>query len=301
MSPMKHINRALETALTRHESDSGPKLLSAAMRHAVFPGGARIRPQLTLAVAHACGDDDPALSMAAAIAIELIHCASLVHDDLPCFDNAELRRGVPSVHRQYGERLAVLSGDALIVMAYQVVALAARHSANRIAPLIKTISAGVGAPHGIIAGQAWECEPQAILGDYQRAKTGALFAAATACGAQAAGSDADTWRALGEWLGEAYQVADDIRDVLGDAELLGKPAGQDVEHNRPSSARELGLSGAVQYFDELVSKAIGSIPNCKGDAALKMLVAHEAERLLPAAWFANDARLITAGISRMAA
>jgi geranylgeranyl diphosphate synthase type II len=261
MSPIKHINRALEAALTRHESDTGPKLLSAAMRHAVFPGGARIRPQLTLAVAHACGDDDPALSMAAAIAIELLHCASLVHDDLPCFDNAELRRGVPSVHRQYGERLAVLSGDALIVMAYQVVALAARHSANRIAPLIKTISTGVGAPHGIIAGQAWECEPQAILGDYQRAKTGALFAAATACGAQAAGSDADTWRALGEWLGEAYQVADDIRDVLGDTQMLGKPAGQDVEHNRPSSARELGLSGAVQYFDELVSKAIGSIPN----------------------------------------
>jgi geranylgeranyl diphosphate synthase type II len=220
---------------------------------------------------------------------------------LPCFDNAELRRGVPSVHRQYGERLAVLSGDALIVMAYQVVALAARQSANRIAPLIKTISTGVGAPHGIIAGQAWECEPQAILGDYQRAKTGALFAAATACGAQAAGADADTWRALGEWLGEAYQVADDIRDVLGDAELLGKPAGQDIEHNRPSSARELGLTGAVQYFDELVSKAITSIPNCKGDAALKMLVAHEAERLLPAAWFAKDARLITAGISRMAA
>jgi geranylgeranyl diphosphate synthase type II len=83
--------------------------------------------------------------------------------------------------------------------------------------------------------------------------------------------------------------------------MLGKPAGQDEEHNRPSSARELGLSGAVQYFDELVSKAIGSIPNCKGDVALKMLVAHEAERLLPAAWFANDARLITAGISRMAA
>lgn len=301
MSPIKHINRALEATLALHESETGPKLLSAAMRHAVFPGGARIRPQLTLAVARACGDDDSSLSMAAAVAVELLHCASLVHDDLPCFDNAEMRRGVPSVHRQFGERLAVLSGDALIVMAYQTVALAARQSTNRLAPLIKTISTGVGAPHGIIAGQAWECEPQALLGDYQRAKTGALFAAATACGAQAAGADADTWRALGEWLGEAYQVADDIRDVLGDAEFLGKPAGQDIEHNRPSSARELGLTGAVQHFDELVSKAITSIPNCKGDTQLKMLVAHEAERLLPSAWFSKDERRMIAGVSRMAA
>lgn len=292
MSPLKHLDRALEQALKSHESAKGPALLSKAIRHAVFPGGARIRPQLTLAVAQACGNDDPQLSMASAIAIEMIHCGSLVHDDLPCFDDAEMRRGQTSVHKEFGERLAVLAGDALIVMAYQTVAAASRRSAQRLAPIIKTISEGVGAPFGIIAGQSWECESQAVLSDYQRSKTGALFAAATASGAQAAGADAQTWMGLGEWLGEAYQIADDIRDVLGDAQFLGKPAGQDEEHHRPSSAKELGLNGAVEHFDTLVGKAISSIPSCKGDVALKRLVAFEAERLLPSSWFQDDERHI---------
>jgi geranylgeranyl diphosphate synthase, type II len=301
MSPLKHLDRALEQALKSHESIKGPPLLSKAIRHAVFPGGARIRPQLTLAVAQACGNDDPQLSMASAISIEMIHCASLVHDDLPCFDNADMRRGQTSVHKEYGERLAVLTGDALIVMAYETVAAASRRSSHRLAPIIKTISQGVGVPFGIIAGQSWECETQANLSDYQRAKTGALFAAATSSGAQAAGADAETWRGLGEWLGEAYQIADDIRDVLGDAQLLGKPSGQDQEHHRPSSAKELGLNGAVEHFDLLVGKAVSSIPSCMGDKALKKLVAFEAERLLPSSWFERGERHIAIETLRQAA
>ena len=95
------------------------------LRYAVFPGGARIRPRLCLAVAQACGEDQPAVTDAAAAAIELLHCASLVHDDLPCFDDAPLRRGKPSVHRAFGERLAVLAGDALIVLAFETLARAA--------------------------------------------------------------------------------------------------------------------------------------------------------------------------------
>jgi len=301
MSPIKHIDRALEQALKSHESIKGPPSLSKAIRHAIFPGGARIRPQLTLAVAQACGNDDPQLSMASAIAIEMIHCASLVHDDLPCFDNADMRRGQTSVHKEYGERLAVLTGDALIVMAYETVAAASRRSSQRLAPIIKTISQGVGAPFGIIAGQSWECEIQANLGDYQRAKTGALFAAATSSGAQAAGADAETWKGLGEWLGEAYQIADDIRDVLGDTQFLGKPAGQDQEHHRPSSAKELGLNGAVEHFDVLVGKAVASIPSCSGDRALKKLIAFEAERLLPSSWFERGERHIAIETLRQAA
>jgi len=301
MSPIKHIDRALEQALKSHESIKGPPSLSKAIRHAIFPGGARIRPQLTLAVAQACGNDDPQLSMASAIAIEMIHCASLVHDDLPCFDNADMRRGQTSVHKEYGERLAVLTGDALIVMAYETVAAASRRSSQRLAPIIKTISQGVGAPFGIIAVQSWECEIQANLGDYQRAKTGALFAAATSSGAQAAGADAETWKGLGEWLGEAYQIADDIRDVLGDTQFLGKPAGQDQEHHRPSSAKELGLNGAVEHFDVLVGKAVASIPSCSGDKALKKLVAFEAERLLPSSWFERGERHIAIETLRQAA
>jgi len=251
------------------------------MRHAVFPGGARIRPQLCLAVAKACGDDAPALSDAAAVAIELMHCASLVHDDMPCFDDADTRRGQITVHKLYGEPLALLTGDGLIVMAYQVMARAGRLHPARLADLISTISDGVGAPDGIVAGQAWECETKVALSQYQRAKTGALFVAATCAGAQAAGVDPTPLRALGEALGEAYQVADDIRDVMGQAETLGKPVGQDAQHGRPSAAADLGLAGALAYFQKLMDAAVISVPACANRQAMQQLVRLESERLVP--------------------
>ncbi|MBN8492558.1 MAG: polyprenyl synthetase family protein, partial [Burkholderiales bacterium] len=164
MSVAQRIERALQQALSFGMSPEGPPLLAAAMRHAVFPGGARIRPQLCLAVARACGDPHPELSDAAAAAIELLHCASLVHDDLPCFDDAATRRGVPSVHAAFGERLAVLSGDALIVLAFQALAEAsAPATARLLGPLVRTLGQRVGGPHGIVAGQAWECEPRVSL------------------------------------------------------------------------------------------------------------------------------------------
>ena len=287
---LKRIEKGLYQALSIAESKTAPQNLQKALHHSIFPGGARIRPQLCLAVATACGDDDPALSTATASAIELLHCASLVHDDLPCFDNALVRRGQASVHAAFGERVAVLAGDALIVLAFQYVASCSMRSPLRLAPVLRTIAASVGAPHGIVAGQAWECESKVQLKQYQKEKTGSLFEAATAAGAQAAGADADTWKPLGEWLGEAYQVADDIRDVLADQALMGKPQGQDITHDRPSSARDLGLVGAVQHFDELVYKAINSIPSCKGEKMLRGLVAKEAERLIPESWFANTNR-----------
>jgi len=275
------LEQALTTAVALSESPHGPSLLAQAYHHAVFPGGARIRPQLALSVAKACGHDDPEMAMASAVAIELLHCASLVHDDLPCFDDADTRRGQPSVHKKFGERLAVLSGDGLIVLAFQVLATAPVRHPERVAQVISVVAQSVGAPDGIVAGQAWECEPKANLRDYQRAKTGALFAAATACGALSSGGNADAWRSLGEWLGEAYQVADDIRDVVCDAQALGKPVGQDVAHDRQSSARELGLHGAVLNFDLLVGKAIRAIPSCPGAPHLRALVMAESERLVP--------------------
>ena len=223
MQSKVRIEQALERAVSRGETQGCPALLAASIRHAVFPGGARIRPQLCIAVAEACNDDEPLLADAAAASIELLHCASLVHDDLPCFDDATMRRGVASVHHQFGERIAVLTGDALIVLAFQTLALGAAQAPARLAPLLGTIASGVGMPFGIVAGQAWECEPQVDLSDYQRAKTGALFAAATVAGAQAAGARAESWREFGERLGEAYQVADDIRDAAADAGEIGKP------------------------------------------------------------------------------
>jgi geranylgeranyl diphosphate synthase type II len=300
MNTMTRIESALEAALVAREGAGCPPRLAAAVRHAVFPGGARIRPQLCLAVAAACGDSDPALADAAAVAIELIHCASLVHDDLPCFDDAPMRRGQPSVHVAFGERLAVLAGDALIVTAFDVLGAAGTRSPQRLAPVIRTVAGGVGMPLGIIAGQAWECEPRVALSDYQRAKTGALFAAATAAGAQAAGGDGETWRALGDWLGEAYQVADDLRDALADPEQLGKPVGRDVVLGRPSSAIEQGLVGAVRHFERLVQNAVDAIPECRGAPMLRAMVRMESERLVPKAWCENIGELAERAARRAA-
>jgi geranylgeranyl diphosphate synthase type II len=282
MDATQRIEQALANALECWETNGiDPPRLAAAMRHAVFPGGARIRPRLCLAIAAASGDPDPDVTEAAAAAIELMHCASLVHDDLPCFDNARTRRGLPSVHAAFGERIAVLTGDALIVLAFETIAKGAAHQPERMLALLLTLSRGVGAPHGIVAGQAWECEPNVDLRVYQRAKTGSLFVAAVTAGAQAAGGNPIPWQALGERLGEAYQVADDIRDVVATAEALGKPVHQDEELGRPNAVDQLGLDAALERFDSLVAKASAAIPRCAGAPMLRQLIRAEAQRLIP--------------------
>lgn len=289
MATQARIENALRSALEAATGPGCPPRLQAAVQHAVFPGGARIRPQLTLAVARACGDDEPALTDAAAAAVELLHCASLVHDDLPCFDDAPLRRGQPSVHSAFGERLAVLTGDALIVTAFEVLARAGASRPSRLVPLLSTVAAGVGMPGGIVAGQAWECEPRVSLREYQRLKTGALFTAATRAGALAAGGDAEAWAGLGDCLGEAYQVADDIRDVAAQPEWLGKPIGQDLALGRPSVALEKGMDAALAQFEGLVLAAIEAVPECRGAPLLRALVRAEAERLVPPSLRASPA------------
>jgi geranylgeranyl diphosphate synthase type II len=279
------IERALESALNGCEARGAPPKLAAALRHAVWPGGARVRPQLCLAVAAACGDGAPALADGAAAAIELLHCASLVHDDLPCFDDAPLRRGLPSVHAKFGERLAVLAGDALIVLAFEVLARAAAAAAEpgRLPAMTVVLAARVGAPFGIVAGQAWECEDWVALPDYQRAKTGSLFAAATELGALAAGGAPERWREFGEHLGEAYQVADDIRDVAADAQWLGKPVGRDFKLGRPNAVAALGMEAALAHFDALVERSAAAVPAGPGAKGLRQLLQAEAQRLLPPA------------------
>jgi geranylgeranyl diphosphate synthase, type II len=280
MEAMSRIETTLSNAVAMAEQDS-PAGLGAAIRHAVFPGGARIRPRLVIAAAAACGDRNPRLVNAAAASIELLHCASLVHDDLPCFDDADTRRGRPSVHAKFGERLAVLAGDALIVMAFQLFSEPKVLPVAYLPAVIGIVARAVGAPNGICAGQAWECEPYAPLQQYHRAKTGALFSAATQVGAVASGSDPAPWYALGERLGEAYQIADDIRDVACDASYLGKPNGRDEALGRPSAARELGLPAAVRRFKDLVQGAIDAIPGCPGANELRGLILIEARRLIP--------------------
>jgi len=282
MDVTTRIEKALIDAVGNADQSGCPPRLAAAMRAAVFPKGARVRPRLCHAVARACGDDEPAATDAAGAAIELLHCASLVHDDLPCFDNAAIRRGRPSVHAAFGEPLAVLAGDALIVLAFQTLGVASC-SPRRLARLIGTVGAAVGVPHGIVAGQAWECEPEIDLSHYHRSKTGALFAAATISGAAAAGvENPEARRCLGEKIGEAYQVADDIRDAASDEEEAGKPVGQDAAHGRPNAVIRYGLAGAITYLHDLVADGIRTMPPCANAHELRALMEQEAKRLVPA-------------------
>jgi geranylgeranyl diphosphate synthase type II len=281
MSLLKRAEAALQSHFQTAAGVGAPPRLQAAMQHAVFSGGARIRPQLCMAGATACGDDAPELTNAAAVALELMHCASLVHDDMPTFDNADVRRGRPTVHKAFSEPLALLSGDGLIVMAYQVLLQAGRQHPERLIMLMDNLSRGVGLPAGIVAGQAWECETAADLAQYQRSKTGALFVSATCAGAIASGRACEPWAPLGAFLGEAYQVADDIRDVLGDVASLGKPVGQDTLNDRPSSAQAMGLEGAIAHFDALIKQAGDAIPDCTHRDMLGQLVLMESERLVP--------------------
>ncbi len=275
------IDAAMTSAIALGQGHGAPPRLAAALQYAVTPGGARIRPTILLSVALACGDDRPGVTDAAAAALELIHCASLVHDDLPCFDDADLRRGKPTLHRAASEPLAVLTGDSLIVLAFEV--LARSPAAERLGPLVLTLAQRTGMPGGICAGQGWESEAAIDLGAYHRAKTGALFVAATQMGAIAAGQDAEPWEELGARIGEAFQIADDLRDALGDAAALGKPAGQDAAHGRPNAVASLGVEGAIGRLTDTLAGAIASIPACPGEAMLAAMVRRQAERLTPLA------------------
>lgn len=284
MSMNARLDAATEAVLRRAMGEGeAPARLASALHYAVMPGGARIRPTILLSVAMACGDDRPHLSDAAAVALELIHCASLVHDDLPCFDDADTRRGKTTVHRAYSEPLAVLTGDSLIVLAFDVLAEAAGKDADRALSLIRVLSRRTGMPGGICAGQGWESEAQVNLSAYHRSKTGALFVAATQMGALAAGQDADPWEDLGARIGEAFQVADDLRDALYDAETLGKPVGQDEAHGRPNAVSALGVQGAIRKLKDILGGAIASIPSCPGEAMLADMVRRYAERMTPVA------------------
>ncbi|MBK5927930.1 polyprenyl synthetase family protein [Rhodobaculum claviforme] len=275
------IEAALQEAIATAQAGSAPPKLASALHYAVTPGGARIRPTILMAVATACGDDRPALSDAAAAALELVHCASLVHDDMPCFDDADMRRGKPAVHKAYGEALALLTGDSLIVLGFEVLARAAHHDPMRAARLVGTLAQRTGSPGGICAGQGWESEDSIDLSAYHQAKTGALFIAATQMGAIAAGQEPEPWQELGARIGEAFQVADDLRDALGDADSLGKPVGQDAVNGRPNAVLEYGVDGAIRRLKDILGGAIASIPSCEGEAMLARMVRAQAERLTP--------------------
>jgi geranylgeranyl diphosphate synthase type II len=268
-------------ATLEEATGGGPGKLSEAMCYALFPGGGRVRPRLVLEVAEACGDPEPGLTDAFAAALELVHCASLVHDDLPAFDDSPTRRGKPTVHKVFGDGIAVLVGDALIVHAFELLGAAGADHPVRAAALTRVLGEAVGASRGIIAGQAWESEDAVDVEEYHRAKTAALFEAAAMGGAISAGQEGEPWRELGRYIGRAYQVADDIADAMGDEEALGKPVGQDRANDRPSLVATLGPIGAMRRLDSLLLAAMQSIPGHGEHARLNQTLFDLAMRLCP--------------------
>jgi len=280
MSLDKRIESALLKALSPEALGECPPLLATALPYGVFPGGARIRPTILVSVALACGDDCPAVTDAAAVALELMHCASLVHDDLPAFDNADIRRGKPSLHKAYNEPLAVLAGDSLLIRGFEVLADVGHVNSDRALKLISKLGQLSGARGGICAGQAWESESKVDLAAYHQAKTGALFIAATQMGAIAAGYEAEPWFDLGMRIGSAFQIADDLKDALMSAEAMGKPAGQDIANERPNAVKTMGIEGATKHLQDVLAGAIASIPSCPGEAKLAQMVQLYAHKIM---------------------
>jgi len=254
---------ALAAALQRLEPAAPPRLL-AAMRHAVLFGGKRLRPLLVYASAHAVGLDADALPAldAPAAAVELIHAYSLVHDDLPCMDDDALRRGRPTVHVQYDEATAMLVGDALQPLAFDVLAQLPIAPALAI-QAIRMLAHAAGSL-GMAGGQAIDCgsigKPlsRAQMEHMHLLKTGAMLKASVLLGGVVTGAGSNTRQALEAYaaaIGLAFQVADDILDVTADTATLGKTAGKDAQHNKPTYVSLLGLDDARMLLADLHTQA----------------------------------------------
>ena len=260
---------SVEQSLMQWVPADAPAGLGEAMRYAVLDGGKRLRPLLVLASMQACAGDQLTAPMSeagmrAACAVELIHAYSLVHDDMPCMDNDVLRRGKPTVHVKYGQAGALLAGDALQSLAFEL--LTPQDSA--IPAQVQARLCGLlahGAGHaGMAGGQAIDLASVGIqlsiaqLRQMHRCKTGALLETSVLMGAQAAQASMQATNALlsyGQALGIAFQVVDDILDVTADTSTLGKTAGKDAENNKPTYVSFLGLDGARKEAAALAAQA----------------------------------------------
>ena len=264
----------LEQALGVWVPSSAPAGLGDAMRYAVLDGGKRLRPLLALAAAQAVQPQPVAAPsqavLRAACAIELIHAYSLVHDDLPCMDNDVLRRGKPTVHVQFGEAPALLAGDALQALAFELLVPDDGSLTDAQSVRLCRLLALAAGHDGMAGGQAIDLAgvghvlTQAQLEDMHRRKTGAVLLASVLMGATAAGASEAALVALrgyGQALGLAFQVVDDILDVTADSATLGKTAGKDAAADKPTFVSLLGLESARTYADGLLAQAHAALDN----------------------------------------
>jgi len=252
------VERALEAWVPAH----APGGLGSAMRYGVLDGGKRLRPLLVLAAAQAVQGQDEA-AMRAAVAVELIHAYSLIHDDMPCMDNDVLRRGKPTVHVQFGQAQAMLAGDAMQALAFEVLTpddgVDPRVQARLCALLARAAGhAGMAGGQAIDLASVGKPLDEQTLRDMHRRKTGALLQASVLLGAACGPCDARAFQALSDFgaaIGLAFQVVDDVLDVTQASEVLGKTAGKDLEQNKPTYVQLMGLQRARDYARELRAQA----------------------------------------------
>ena len=259
----------VEAALSEWVPLSAPAGLGEAMRYAVLDGGKRLRPLLCLAAARAiAGAQGSPAALRSACAVELIHAYSLVHDDMPCMDNDVLRRGKPTVHIAFGQAQALLAGDALQALAFELLTPDdASVSLDVQAQLCRALARAAG-HHGMAGGQAidlahvGQAMGEAALRDMHKRKTGAMLEVSVHMGAVSAGADAKTLGCLERYaqaIGLAFQVVDDILDVTADSATLGKTAGKDQANEKPTFVSLLGLDGAKTQAQALLQDALQAL------------------------------------------
>ncbi|CAD5373872.1 geranyltranstransferase [Rubrivivax sp. A210] len=276
----------VERALQDWVPEDAPAGLGLAMRYGVLDGGKRLRPLLVLASCRAVAGDCAA-ALRAAVAVELIHAYSLVHDDMPCMDNDVLRRGKPTVHVQFGQAQAMLAGDAMQALAFEVLT-----PDEGVAPALQARLVGLlarSAGHaGMAGGQAIDLASigrdlsEAQLRDMHQRKTGALLQASVLMGAACGATTAAQWQALSEYgaaIGFAFQVVDDILDVTQASETLGKTAGKDLDHNKPTYVSVLGLEAARRTAEALRLEAHRAL-TASGLGAAACLLAMLADKVV---------------------
>ena len=263
------IERALETLLDTerlNDPDLPPDRLVAAMRHGTLNGGKRLRPLLLRETASMLGVASE-LSLAAAVSVELIHCYSLIHDDLPAMDDDDLRRGRPTVHKAYDEATAILAGDALLTLSFAHLGEHGAQDPAIRARLVVELAAGAGVG-GMVGGQMRDIEGETTtlgrldIARLQAMKTGALIRAAIRMGAILGGADRDALghlTAYAEAAGRAFQLADDLLDVTASSEAMGKATGKDAGRNKQTLVSALGVEAAQRHLGDVVHAAITAL------------------------------------------
>lgn len=276
----KKLNDVLSTAGTEYDE------LLKAMNYSASAGGKRIRPKLLMEFLRVAGGN-PEDALNFAVALEMIHTYSLIHDDLPCMDNDDMRRGKPSCHKAFGESTALLAGDALLTESFGLAAKTENIPAERVVRALAKLSECAGV-NGMIGGQVIDLKyenskaPLEVVSELYRLKTGALLKAAATIGCILAGADDEKIEKaskIAEKLGLAFQIRDDILDIIGDEKTLGKPIGSDTQQNKSTYVSLVGLERAQDVVKNLTDEAISLLSEFNDTDNLKKFAESMVTRL----------------------